>query len=154
MGCALVLLVLCELGHDVVSLPPLLTCSSGEVYDPESDTWLQLPTAMATERKYCAAAAAGGRVYVVGGMNQERRRLVSVEAFDPREGLWQALPPLQVARSSAGCAVLQDRLYVVGGSATDTAFLDSVECFNPAAGQWATCAPVACGRSGLSIAPF
>lgn len=35
------------------------------------------------------AAVLDGRLYVVGGVNESRTRLASVEALDPREGKWQ-----------------------------------------------------------------
>jgi len=57
---------------------------------------------------------------VVGGMNAERQRLTSCEAWDPRDPAgWRALPPLAVPRSSAGVAALHGRLYAAGGGASD-----------------------------------
>jgi hypothetical protein len=45
---------------------------------------------MLTARKYCGAAPLNGRLYVCGGLaNAERQRLASVEAYDPREGVFR-----------------------------------------------------------------
>ena len=41
-----------------------------------------------------------GRLLAVGGMTGTRKRLATVEAFDPREGSWQQLPPMSACRSS------------------------------------------------------
>ena len=60
------------------------------------------------------AGVLGGRIIVVGGVNEMRTRLASVEALDPREGRWHSLAPLSAPRSSCGAAALQERLYVVG----------------------------------------
>lgn len=42
--------------------------------------------------------------------------LQAAEAFDPREGRWQPLPPAPLARSSFGIAALHDCVYAVGGN--------------------------------------
>lgn len=45
-----------------------------------------IPPVLQVPRAYHAAAAHEGRIYVVGGLNTEGRRLKSVECMDPREG--------------------------------------------------------------------
>lgn len=92
-----------------------------------------------------------GRLYAVGGMNEQRVRLSTMEAYDPREGQWRLLGCMHVARSSFGVATLQERLYVVGGNAGDDQIHDTVECFLPETNQWVPCASITCGRSGLSV---
>ena len=51
------------------------------------------------------AAVLGGRLFVVGGVNEARTRLASVEALDLREKKWTAVPPMSHARSSCSAAV-------------------------------------------------
>ena len=81
----------------------------------------------------CAHA---GRLYVVGGMNAERERLTSCEAWDPREARgWAPLPALSVPRSSAGVAALHGRLFAVGGSASDDVVHGSCEARCPSVGR-------------------
>ncbi len=48
------------------------------------------------------AGVLGGRIIAVGGVTPEpqRTRLASVEALDPREGVWRPLAPMSVPRSS------------------------------------------------------
>lgn len=50
-------------------------------------------------------------------MTSERKRLATVAAYDPREGRWDAIASMSVARSSCGVASLDGRLYAVGGNA-------------------------------------
>ena len=45
-----------------------------------------MTTSRQVPRAYHAAAAYEGRIYVVGGMDSEGRRLGSAEWLDPREG--------------------------------------------------------------------
>lgn len=122
------------------------------MYDPEAQSWSSLCGAMATERKYCAAATLGGRIYVVGGLTERRHRLAEVEAYDPREGAWRRVAAMAVPRSSCGAAVLQERLYVVGGSAGEHVFHDTVECYVPAAGKFMRLAPTGVARSSFALA--
>lgn len=62
---------------------------SVEVFDLGSECWLPLASPLATERKYASAAVLDGRLFVGGGINEQRTRLTSMEALDPREGKWQ-----------------------------------------------------------------
>ncbi|KAF6256002.1 hypothetical protein COO60DRAFT_1702518 [Scenedesmus sp. NREL 46B-D3] len=125
---------------------------SVEVFDAGRGAWELLPQPLASERKYCAAAALGGRLLVLGGMNEARSRLASVEGYDPREGRWSALTSMTHARSSCGVSALGGRLFAVGGNAGDQQLHASVEAYDPAAGKWMSCRPLSCGRSGLLAA--
>ncbi|GLI69527.1 hypothetical protein VaNZ11_014169 [Volvox africanus] len=91
------------------------THRSGEFLDLDSGRWQLLGCDMATERKYTAAAAHGGRIYVAGGVKDSRTRLSSLEALDPRERKWATLEPMSAPRSSHSMAALGDCLYIAGG---------------------------------------
>ncbi|WIA18794.1 hypothetical protein OEZ85_003478 [Tetradesmus obliquus] len=125
---------------------------SVEVFDAGRGAWELLPQQLASERKYCAAAALGGRLLVLGGMSEARCRLASVEGYDPREGRWSPLTSMTHARSSCGVAALGGRLFAVGGNAGDQQLHAAVEAYDPAAGKWMPCSPLSCGRSGLLAA--
>ncbi len=68
-------------------------------------------------------AAHNGKIYRVGGMQPrnapgteaDNHSIAEVASFDPKEGKWQQLPPLNVARSSHDIAFIGNKLYVVGG---------------------------------------
>ena len=82
-------------------------------------------------------------------MSEQRTRLASVEAYDPREGRWSPLAPLAAPRSSAAVAVLAERLYCMGGSAADGTVLASVEAYSARMDAWVECPPMGSSRSGL-----
>ncbi|KAG2436918.1 hypothetical protein HXX76_006437 [Chlamydomonas incerta] len=94
------------------------THRSGEVLDLAAGRWQLLGCDMSCERKYTAAAAYGGRLYVSGGVGEGRRRLAGLEALDPREGRWAPLPAMSAPRSSHAMAALGGGLYVAGGQAS------------------------------------
>jgi hypothetical protein len=124
-----------------------------EVFEPGAGRWVPLSATMHQPRKYLGLAAAGGRLVAVGGMTAARMRLPAAEALDPREGRWQALPPMTVARSSAGVAALHECVYVVGGNVgmgvNEVRWLDGGACsvHQSAWRRWCTCALLHCVQS-------
>lgn len=122
--------------------------------DVSSGQFQLLKNSMHCERKYTSCSSMAGRLIVCGGMNASRTRLSSVEAFDPREGRWTLLPPMQTARASCGTAVLADDLYVVAGSGENDTIFETAECYSAAAGKWRPIAPLGLARSNLALLPL
>jgi hypothetical protein len=60
-----------------------------------------------------AAAALGGRLYVVGGLDAAGSDLSTTYVFNGRR--WSAGPRLPIALDHAAAVVLKNRLYIVGG---------------------------------------
>eukprot|EP00966_Prymnesium_polylepis_P243712 5636018-Prymnesium_polylepis.1 len=83
--------------------------SSCERYDPRRGAWEALPP-MPTARGYLAATfALDGVLYAAGGAAEGayfRCGCTALEAFDPRKGAWEVLPPLPSARSILSCALV------------------------------------------------
>ena len=155
------------------------TMATMEIFDLGSEKWLSCDHKLALGcRKYAAACTLNGRIYLVGGVNEKRARLSSIEAYDPREGSWRQVADMASPRSSCGVSSLGDRIYIVGGQASDadrggasssvgslggmgmgmggsgggTSVHSSVECLEGAAGfQLRQCAHLSVGRSGLGL---
>lgn len=68
------------------------------------------------QRTEVAAAAAGGRVVVVGGFLADGRSSAQAHAYDPRTDSWRRLPDLPVAVNHAAATAHRGRVYVFGGS--------------------------------------
>ena len=83
--------------------------ASCERYDPRRGAWEALPP-MPTARGYLAATfALDGVLYAAGGAAEGayfRCGCTALEAFDPRKGAWEVLPPLPTARSILSCALV------------------------------------------------
>lgn len=54
-----------------------------EMYDAAADAWLHVAP-MLHARRFTAAAAVEGKIYVVGGRDAQRHDLASVERYAPR----------------------------------------------------------------------
>jgi N-acetylneuraminic acid mutarotase len=109
---------------------------------------------MPTKRGSPVAAAAGGKIYVIGGASMHpgsaetsihparpHRALGIVEEYDPATNTWRPRSPMPTARNHAAVGVVGGRIYVIGGRlgagfisvASNT---DVVEEYDPAADQW------------------
>ena len=151
---------------------PLCT---GEVYEPENDTWRPLPE-MSTARGYLAVALGGARenetpttLLAIGG-SDGRRTLRSCEEFCFEKGAWREVAPMSVPRIWLGSATIGERTYAVGGY-DGTSYLDIVEAFVPGHGEfgsgnassdnassqrghgrWERCSSLSNGRSTCGVA--
>lgn len=87
---------------------------------------------------HLALAAHGETLYAFGGWSDA---LPSRRAFRLRNGSWQELPPMSIARGGATATLVGDRVYVIGG-ATDTHSggplpgTGVVEVFDIGRGRW------------------
>jgi non-specific serine/threonine protein kinase len=66
-------------------------------------------------RTEVAAAAAGGRIHVVGGYAADGSTVATVEVFDTATGRWESGPGLPLAVNHAMAASVADTVYVFGG---------------------------------------
>ena len=88
---------------------------------------------MAAPRAFLGAVVVNGELYVVGGFDGQRE-LVRVDAYDPANQRWRALPPMAGARS--GFSLVYDGVAIValGGGWLDT--VTTHERFDPAIEVW------------------
>jgi Kelch motif len=120
------------------------------VYDPAADRWSREP-GMPTPREHLGAAAAGGRVVVVGGrVRGLGNHLDAAEAYDPAARRWTALPPMPTARGGLAATATADGLLVaVGGEAAAT--FPEAEALDPRTGRWRSLPPLPTPRHGLGV---
>jgi N-acetylneuraminic acid mutarotase len=122
-----------------------------QIYDPATNTWstgVPLPTA----RWSGAAAAADGKLYVIGGTTPTGlEQVTTVWAFDPRTSTWSVKASLPAPLSSPGIAVRDGIIYVVGGY-DGGARLNTLESYDPKTDSWTELAPLLVGKSEASAA--
>ena len=78
--------------------------SSVERYDPATNAW-EAVAPLATERMNHGVAVLDGKLYAVGGYNDDDDFLSSVERYDPATNAWEAAAPLTTARCLHGITV-------------------------------------------------
>lgn len=101
----------------LIALSLLLLAGCTADPDPEPG-WRSLPPAPTT-RTEVVAAAADGRVHVVGGLRTGGASLATVEVFDTGAGTWTTGPALPVAVDHAMAATVDGAVHVFGGYLDD-----------------------------------
>lgn len=120
-------------------------------YDVAADSWTAAPS-MTVVRGGPAAAAADGKIYVTGGLNEFDVES-SGEVFDPATRLWSPIASMATARHQHAMATGSDGLiYAIGGSDASGGLIAAVEAYNPATGEWTPVASLPAGRIGLGAA--
>ncbi len=101
---------------------------------------------MMAARSAVGVAVLDGKLYAVGGYNDDDGFLSSVERYDPALDAWEAVAPMAEARYKLAVAVLDGKLYAVGGY--NNGYLSLVERYDSALNAWETVVPMRTGRSG------
>jgi len=96
---------------------------------------------MPTARGAHAAAAIGGRLYVVGGAPENlgdrgEEPFATLDIYDLRTGRWSSGPSMPTARHHVAAAAAAGKLYVAGGRRPGDFSLGAFERFDPETGSW------------------
>lgn len=99
-----------------------------EAYSPETDTWRELP-GLPEPVHHGMAAAAGERLFIIGGFGIDGEPIASV--WELSNGEWVERASLPGPLGAAATAVVDSSIYVVGG-VPDSAFYR----YDPAGDTW------------------
>ena len=121
-----------------------------EEFNPQTGTWAS-KAGMPTARYAAAAAAAGGKIYAVGGATSGSAVTAVNEEYDPAANTWASRSPLPSPRMYIGLAEAGDKLYAVGGAATHSGsgLADNLE-YSPAEDAWTAKSNMLTARRGLA----
>lgn len=124
-----------------------------DVYDFPTDTWTKAAR-MPTARHHLAAAAVGGRLYVVGGRSNRSMALDVLERFDPATGKWEQLAPLPLGSGGLEAVGWKGRLLVLGGGDDGEGrwVTPATWSYSPETGTWARLADLVVPRHGFATA--
>ena len=100
--------------------------------------WEAAPS-MKYRQNEASTAVLGGKIYVIGGFEDESAPQTRVQVFDLASKTWSEGVPLPEPVHHSGAAVANGRIYVVGGF--DNVFpkrepIARVVAFDPATGKW------------------
>ena len=106
---------------------------------------------MPSPRTEVAAAAAGSRIYVVGGFTADGGTVATVDVLDTATGRWERGPDLPVAVNHAMATSMSGTVYVFGGLRAD--HMPSAAAFRLDPGGWQPIADLPEGRAaGTAVA--
>lgn len=95
--------------------PDILRYSSIEVYDPISDTWDENLIEMSSRRFACGTCTAYGKIYVIGGFDDNEVAVSSLEVYDTQKKIWERKAPMPTARGDLTVTYLNGKIYAFGG---------------------------------------
>jgi len=106
-----------------------------EVYDPVSDSWLEL-SQMPSARVAPVAAVLNGNIYVMGGFDPGYYWSANptVEVYNIATQKWSSGAPLPAGCSWASAVTLNGKIYVLGG--VGYGYLNTMQVFDPATQSW------------------
>jgi transmembrane protein TMEM131/galactose oxidase-like protein/centrosomal CEP192-like protein len=108
------------------------TLGSAEVYDPSTDSFLQLSSSLLTAVSGQTATLVGdGSVLIAGGDDDSGKPTASAARFDPTSSRFFALPSVSNARSRHTGTLLADGRVLIAGGTDGTSALASLEIYNP-----------------------
>jgi N-acetylneuraminic acid mutarotase len=142
-------------GSTVVALALLaLACArkGGEVAGV-AGTWQTLAPLPGGPRQECGTAAAGGKVYVIGGLLNDGTPTDRVEIYDPALDAWTDGPALPQPLHHPNVTAIGDRVLLVGAMG-DGFVAGDVLVLEPGATNWTPLAPMPAGseRGAAAIA--
>ena len=126
-----------------------------EWYDAARDSWCTSSSRMSTPRKYASVNSlceTSSQLVVIGGMNDKRMRLNSVEAFDPREGRWRVLQSLpRSVSSAASCVAPGNQIFHLGGRVDRLGIeTNAMWVYSVRKDEWTACESMSTPRSSLA----
>ena len=121
-----------------------------EVYDPEADVWTARRS-KPTPVGFVSAVEVGGKIYVPGGIDDERQPRNMLEVYDPVENTWQVGASLPEPLGAYGLAHLDGQIYLFGGL-NGQGYVASVYRYDPETDRWETLQPMETARGFLGAA--
>jgi len=121
-----------------------------EKYSQSSNSWNTDIEGLEEERYNAVAAALNGKIYVIGGRNDDGL-VDEIEIYDPGANVWEtASHKLNKTREGAAAVVSGGKIYVIGGYGSGGVYLNSMEVFNPATNSWQTSSSMNYKRASLA----
>jgi len=125
-------------------------------FNADEPDWTILPGLPTPRFLGPQVAAAGGRIYVIGGMLRDGKTYMEtgkVEVFDPENGTWSERAAMPTARCNFAVAVADERIFAIGGNLASTGkVLGDVEEYDPLANRWTRRASMPTPRWHLAVA--
>lgn len=122
--------------------------ATDQVWRVINSHWVEMPRLLQS-RAGAAAAVAGDRLVVTGGVDANGALLNTTEVFDGTS--WSLGAPIPTPRQQLAAASDGKLIYIVGGTTGDSDQVN-VDAYDPIAKAWTTLPPLPQARSDLGVA--
>jgi len=122
------------------------TPSSSELFDPNTNVWISMPTLLYPHEGHAAVLLGNGNVLLMGGSTTESgfTAHAQCELFNPATQTYTSAAPMNCRRKNFAAILLSDgKVLVTGGNghlpgamAGSSLVLDRVEVYDPALNTW------------------
>jgi N-acetylneuraminic acid mutarotase len=116
------------------------------LYDPATDRWTRRAPIPVSGADHCNVAAAGGKLYLLGGLGAVEG---GTYEYDPVSDRWQLVAQMPTPRGASGVAAIGSRIYVGGGLAGGRS-VAAFEVFDTATRQWTRLPEMPTARAHLT----
>ncbi len=129
--------------------------SSRKIYNRNMGSKWSYDTPMNQTRTMFGSTVCNGKIYVLGGMTEEKKAGKSMEVFDVEKRAWTTLsnyPGDVDGLCNMALVTIGDDIYVLGGQSDDTAaakLLSDVYCYHTESGKWEKKADMPQKRTGM-----
>ncbi|XP_054030035.1 kelch-like protein 32 isoform X1 [Dryobates pubescens] len=110
-------------------------------YDPRRDRWADIAP-MKNCREHFVLGALGDFLYAVGGRNELRQVLPTVERYCPRKNKWSFVQPFDRSLSCHAGYVLDGLLWVSGGVTNTAQYQNRLMVYDPKQNKWLSRSPM------------
>jgi hypothetical protein len=127
--------------------------TSIDAFDPSDSSWEHIDD-METARYHHQAVAAGGKIYILGGLSDSNTPLKTVEILTISSSQLSSGKSMRYGRCYFGSGVINGKIYVFGGlsSTAPIELLNSVEVFDPEKNNWSVKASMPRPRHSFAMA--
>ncbi|XP_042160368.1 kelch-like protein 32 isoform X3 [Oncorhynchus tshawytscha] len=110
-------------------------------YDPRGNCWMEIASMKAC-REHFVLGALGQYLYAVGGRNELRQVLPTVERYCPKRNRWTFVQSFDCSLSCHAGSVADDLLWVSGGVTNTAQYQNRLMVYNPEQNQWLARSPM------------
>jgi N-acetylneuraminic acid mutarotase len=142
------------IGGTTNTIPGWPALSVLEVYDPIDDSW-KIEKELPVPRIGCHSSIVDDKIYVFGGLDDDKKGLSRVDVYDPKKKTWTQLTDMPTARGELSSVAVKNQIYVMGGiAAVGKRSLGTVEVYNPITDEWLEYTQMPTGRSHMGCVVY
>ena len=121
------------------TLLPAINLPQAKAADTQSSWTTMAP--MPTAREGLGVAVVSGKIFAIGGLNENNQPVNTNEMYNPQTNLWTTVTPMPTSRSGFAITVYQNKIYCIGGTVgtgVSMGYVGNNEMYDPVSNTWET----------------